>query len=232
MARFKGGPEVIGDSLVAKIATNGCLHLDEPVQDFLVSETVEGTSKTIETSSERKHGRAESGTHQVGGVGADVTTLVVSVDSKVQSHQFDEVLILAESELVGEVEGVILVLLNWSNFLPLEDILVYSGSNCRQLGNQVHRILEGVLPVFALLHSLGVRFCESRFMLKSINSDRELGHWVEVSWAAVDELLDEFGDFRTGGPLGGEVADLLFAGDFTGQEKPEKSFQMSENWLD
>lgn len=168
----------------------------------------------------------------MGGVSADITTFVVSVDGKVQSHQFDEVLVLAESELIGEIERVVLVLLNWSNLLPLEDILVDSSSNCWQLGDQVHGILEGVLPVFGLLHSLRVRFGKSRFVLKSIDSDRELGHWVEVSWAAVDELLDEFGNFGTGGPLGGEVADLLLAGDFTSQEKPEKSSQMSANLLD
>ena len=60
-------------------------------------------------------------------------------------------------------------------------------------------------------------------MLESSDSEGELCHWVEVTWAAVDELLDEFGDFGTGGPLGGEVADLLLARNFTGQEKPEKT---------
>ena len=58
LASLQSGPEVIGDSLVAKIVTNGGLHLGKPVQDFLVSKTVERASKTIETSGEREHGGA------------------------------------------------------------------------------------------------------------------------------------------------------------------------------
>lgn len=202
LARLESRPEVIGNSLVAKIVANGSLHLSEPVQDLLVSKTVERTSKTVETSSEREHGRAESGANQVGGVSADVSTLVVSVDGEVKSHQFNEVLVLAETKLVGEIERVVLVLLNWSNLSSLEDILVDSGSNCWKLGDQVHRILESVAPVFGLLHSLSICFGKGRFVLESVDSDGELCHWVEVSWAAVDELLHEFGNFGTGSPLG------------------------------
>jgi hypothetical protein len=46
---------------------------------------------------------------------------------------------------------------------------------------------------------------------------------VEVGRAAVDQLLDELGDVGAGGPLGGEVANLLLGGDLTGQEKPEET---------
>lgn len=224
LASLKSGPEVIGDSLVAKIVANGSLHLCEPVQDFLIGKTVERTSKTVETSSDREHGGAESRTNQVSSVCADVATLVVGVDGEVESHQFDEVVVLAETELVGEIERVILVFLDRGNLSTLEDVLVDSGSNCGELGNQVHGILEGVAPVFGLLHSLSIRLSERRFVLKSGDSEGELCHWVEVAWASVDEFLDEFGNFGTGGPLGGEVADLLLAGNLTSQEEPEKAF--------
>ena len=154
-------------------------------------------------------------------VSADISTLVVSVDGQVKSHQLNEVLVLAKTKLIGKVERVVLVLLDWSDLSSLEDILVDSGSDCGELGNQVHRIFESVAPVFGLLHSLSICFGEGRFVLESIDSDGELCHWVKVSWAAVDELLDEFGNFGTSSPVGGEVADLLFAGNFTSQEKPE-----------
>ena len=61
-------------------------------------------------------------------------------------------------------------------------------------------------------------------MLKSGDSEGELCHWVEVAWASIDEFLDEFRNFGTGGPLGGEIADLLLAGNLTSQEEPEKTF--------
>ena len=186
------------------------------------------TSKTVETSSERQHGGAESRSNQVSGVSADVTSLVVSVDCEVKSHQFDEVLILAETKLIGKIERIVLILLDWSNLSSLEHVLVDSGSNCRELGNQVHGILESVAPIFGLLHSLRVCLGKGRLMLESSDSKGELCHWMEITGAAVDELLDEFGNFGTSGPLGGEVADLLLAGNFTSQEKPEKTFRMSE----
>ena len=57
-------------------------------------------------------GELRGGADQVGGVGTDVAALVVGVDGEVQAHELDEVLVLAEAELVGKVEGVVLVLLD------------------------------------------------------------------------------------------------------------------------
>jgi hypothetical protein len=224
LASVQGGPEVVGDGLVAEVVANGSLHLLEPVQDLLVGETVERTSKTVETSGEGKHWGGEGTADQVGGVGRDVTTLVVSVDGEVESHQLNKVLVLAETELVGEVEGVVLVLLDWSNLAALEDVLVDSGSDGWELGDQVHGVLEGVTPVLLLVDTLGVGLGEGRLVLKSSNGQRELGHWVEVAWAAVDELLDELWNIGAGSPLSREIADLLLTWDLTGQKEPEETF--------
>jgi len=152
---------------------------------------------------------------------------MISVDGKVQSQQLNEIVVVTETQLVGEVETVILVLLNRCDLASLEDVLVNSCSNGWELGNQIHRILESVLPVFSLLHTLRVCFRKGRFVLKSSDCDGELCHWVQVIWAAVDKLFDEFGNFGTGGPLSGEVADLLLAGNFTSQEKPEETWALN-----
>jgi len=61
-------------------------------------------------------------------------------------------------------------------------------------------------------------------MFESSDCDGELCHRVEIIGAAVDELFDEFGDFGPGGPLGGEVADLLLTGNFTSQKEPEETW--------
>ena len=78
-------------------------------------------------------------------------------------------------------------------------------------------------PVFALGHTLGVSLCECRFVFESGDSKGELCHWVQVIGATVDELFDEFGDFRTSSPFCREISDLLFARNFTGQEEPEET---------
>jgi len=46
---------------------------------------------------------------------------------------------------------------------------------------------------------------------------------VEVAGAPVDKLLNEFWNIGTGGPFSRKIADLLLAGNFAGQEKPEKT---------
>lgn len=223
-AGVEGGPEVVSDGLVAKVIANRLLHLGEPVEDLLVGKAVQGTGKTVETGGKRQEGRAESATNQVGGVSADVATLVVGVDGQVKTHKLNEVGVLAEAELVGEVEGVILVLLDRSNLAALEDVLVDARSDVGELGNEVHGVLKGVAPVLLLVNTLGVGTGERRGLLESGDGKGELGHGVQVGRAAVDQLLDELGDVGAGGPLGGEVADLLLGGDLTGQEKPEETW--------
>lgn len=225
LSTLQCSPQIISNGLVAEIVANSSLHLCEPGQDLLVSETVERAGETIETSSKRQHGGAESASNQVGGVCADVAALVVSVDGEIQSHQLDEVLVLTEAKLVSKVETVVLVLLDSSDLSALEDILVDSCGNRRELGNQVHGVLESVTPVFRLAHTLGIGLSEGGFVLESSDGDGELCHWVEVAWAAVDQLLNKFGDVRTGGPFSRQVADLLLAGNLTGQQQPEETWE-------
>ena len=224
LAVLERGPEVVLDSLVAEVVANGLLHLLEPDEHFLVSQSVERTSKTVEASSQGEVGRAERRTNQVGSVGTDVTTLVVGVDGQVQAHQLDKVLVLRETELVGQVERVVLVLLDGCHLAVLVDVAVDLCGERGKLGNKIHGVFKGVLPVLRLGHALGVGLGKVGLVLESSDSEGELGHWVEVARAAVDELLNELGDIGAGGPLGGEVADLLLRGNLAGQEEPEEAF--------
>ncbi|KAI6756511.1 hypothetical protein HG530_011109, partial [Fusarium avenaceum] len=222
-AGVEGGPEVVSDGLVAEIVADRVLELGEPVQDLLVSQTVEGTGKTVETSGQREERRAESTADKVSGVGRDVTTLVIGVDGQVETHKLDEVGVVSEAKLVGEVEGVILVLLDGSDLSALEDVLVDARSDVGELSNEVHGVLKGVTPVLLLVDTLGVGLSEARGVLESGDGQGELSHGVKVGRAVVDELLDELGEVGAGSPLSGEVADLLLGRDLAGQEKPEET---------
>lgn len=224
-ARLEGVPEVLGDVLVGKVGADGLLHLGEPVEDLLVGETVEGTGKTVQASGEREVGRGEGRADQVGGVGGDIATLVVSVDGQVETHELNEVLVLSEAELVGQVVGVVLVLLGGGDLAVLVDVAVDAGGNVGELADEVHGVLESVLPVLGLLHALGVGLSEVGLVLKRGDGERELGHGVEVVGAAVDELGDEGGELAAGSPLSGQVADLLLRGDLAGEEEPEKALR-------
>jgi len=187
------------------------------------SQSVERSSKAVKTSGQREEGRAESAADQVGGVGTDVSTLVIGVDGQVETHKLDEVLVVGEAELVGEVIRIVLVLLDRGDLAIVVNVAVNARSDGRQLGDEIHGILKGMLPVFGLLHALGVGLGERGLVLKGVDGDGELSHGVKVAGAAVDELLDELGNVGARSPLGGEVADLLFRGNLTGEEEPEES---------
>lgn len=186
---------------------------------------MERTSQTVQTSGEREHGGAQSATNKVGGVSTDVATLVVGVDGQVKTHELNEVVVVAVAELVGQVVGVILVLLDRSDLAILEDVAVDLGSDGGQLGNEVHGVLEGVVPVVLLVDTLGIGLGEGRLVLKSGDGQRELGHGVEGAGAAVDELLNELGEVGAGSPLSRQVADLLLSRDLASQEEPEETLR-------
>ena len=96
---------------------------------------MEGSRKTIEAGGKGEHRRAKRATDEMGSMGANIAALVVGMNGKVETHEFNEFLVLAKSELVCKVEAVVLVLLDWNDFAVLEDILVDSGSDGRQFGN-------------------------------------------------------------------------------------------------
>lgn len=181
------------------------------------------TGKTVKTSSQREVRRAESTADKVSGVSAHVTTLVIRVDGQVETHQLNKVLVVAKSELVSQVESIVLVLLNSSDFAVLEYVAVNARSDRGKLGDEVHGVFESVLPVFLLVDALGVGLGEQRFMLQSSHSEGELSHGVKIAGAAVNELLDKLGDVRASGPFSGQVADLLLAGDFSSEQEPEET---------
>lgn len=181
-------------------------------------QSVERSGKTVQASRKRQHGRAQSATHQVGGVRTDVSTLMVRVDSEVQAHQLDKVVVVAVTELVGQVEAVVLILLDGAKLAILEDVSVDLGRDGRQFGDNVHAVLESILPVFLLVDALGVGFGEGRLVLQGGNGQRELGHGVEVRRAAVNELRDELGDVGPRSPVCGEFTDLLLGGHLASQK--------------
>ena len=69
LARLEGRPDVLGNLLVRGVLTNLGSHLLDPSEDFLVSETVEGTGETVQGSAEGKEVVRELGPDQVTCVG-------------------------------------------------------------------------------------------------------------------------------------------------------------------
>lgn len=223
-ASVESVPQVLFNVLLAHVGANVLLDLENPLKNLLVSTAVQGAGKTVETSGQGKEGGGEGRADKVGGVGRDVATLVVSVDGKVESQKLDKLLVLAKSELGGKVLGVIGRGVSDTELAILENVAVDAGSNGGKLGEEVNRVLVGVLPVVLLVDTLLVGLGESRLGLESVNGNRELSHGVEGGRGAVNQLLDVLGKLGSGGKLSRESLDLGLGGDLTSQQEPEETF--------
>lgn len=169
LARLEGRPDVLGNLLVRGVLTNLGSHLLDPSEDFLVSETVEGTGETVQGSTEGKEGVRERGTDQVTGVGGNVTTFVVRVDGDVQPHELDKVGVVTETEQGSQVGRVVLAGVNGGELAVTEDVSEDSASNVGEFGNEVHGVIEGSLPVLLLVDTVRVGLGEGRVVVKLLH---------------------------------------------------------------
>lgn len=126
----------------------------------------------------------------MGGVGRHVATLVVAVDGQVQSHQFNELGIVITQHL-GKVIRPIFGGVNGSNARSVfVRVSVDSGGDHGQSGDQIHRVLIHVLPVFGLMHATGVSLGEFTFAVQNGDGGRKLRHGVDVAGQVVEQSYD------------------------------------------
>jgi hypothetical protein len=78
LTRFERRPYILLDSIIRRVFANFILHFAQPEEDLLVSETMKGTSETVERGAECEEGIRESRANKLSSVGRDVTTFVVT----------------------------------------------------------------------------------------------------------------------------------------------------------
>ena len=135
LATLKGRPDVLLDGLVGGRVANLGLHLPEPDEDLLVGKTVERTSETVESGGVGEEGVGERRADELAGVGRDVSTLVVGVDSDVETEELNEGRVFAEAEESGQVGGVVLIEVDGGELALAVDIAVDTTGDVRELGN-------------------------------------------------------------------------------------------------
>lgn len=224
-ARVERGPEVLLDILLSVAGRDVVLHLKNPAENLLGGKAVERTSQTLETGTVGEERVAQSATNQVGGVGRDVATLVVTVKGEVETEQVLEVLILLAglAEHGSKVIRPVLLEVNLGgqSTAALVGVLVDLGSDRGQLGQQRDGVIKGRLPVIGLVETSLVRLGKLGLVVERRNGHGELGHGVQVAGELVKHLGDELGDSGLLGKLAGEDANLVDRGDLAGKQKPE-----------
>ena len=82
---IEGRPEIVLDGLVGEVCADVRLHFEDPAEDFLGCQAVEGAGETLQAGGVAEEGVAEGGADEVGGVGGDVAAFVVAVQGEVES---------------------------------------------------------------------------------------------------------------------------------------------------
>lgn len=96
----------------------------------------------------------------------DVTTLVVGVDGDVQSQEVHELSVLTVTEESSQVGGVVGVGVDSGDLAVTEDVSEDSTGNGRELGNEVHGVIESSLPVLLLGDTVRVGLGEGGVVVK------------------------------------------------------------------
>lgn len=93
-SRLEHTPEEVVDVLLCELGANRLLHVQNETEHFLSSEAVKWASETLQTSAVAEEGIAKRRSDQVCSVGGDITALVVTVQSEIQSEKVLEALVL------------------------------------------------------------------------------------------------------------------------------------------
>mmetsp|Transcript_3469 Transcript_3469/g.8256 ORF Transcript_3469/g.8256 Transcript_3469/m.8256 type:complete len:265 (+) Transcript_3469:789-1583(+) len=152
-----------------------------------------------------------------------ISSLVVGVDAKVQSHELVERRVVV-SKHSAKVTGIIQGCILGDNTVKV-DIAVNHSSNLWQNCNHTQNILESVDVVVGLWRAIGVGFRELRLGLAGIEANAQLSHGMHVLWKAVDQCFDVLGELGTRVQFGGKRVDLFLGRNLRRQKQPQKTFQ-------
>ncbi|EJK59820.1 hypothetical protein THAOC_19911 [Thalassiosira oceanica] len=227
LLRVERLPRELGDRLgghVLPLLLELGLEGLDPLEYLLVRQAVEGTRERVESRGVREVRVGERRPHEVRRVRRRVPPLVVGVDAQVEPHELVERrVVVAEhaAEVPGVVEGGVL-----GHDAVEVDVAVDRRGDLWQDREDVEDVLEGVLVVVRLGHTVGVRLGERGRGLCRAEPDAELGHGVHVPGEAVEEGHDVGRELRRAGvELGRQGVDLLLRGDLGRKEEPDEGLE-------
>src|SRR5690606_3814739 len=144
----------------------------------LRSKTVKRTSKALQTGRVRKERIGKSGADQMGSMGGYVSTLVVTVESKVEPEKVDEPNIVRLAQHGSKVLRPILALVDRGKRTARAiGLVVNLCGNGRKLGQQTDDILIDGLPVLRLVKTVLVCLGEHGVVVEGGDSNC---NYVEV----------------------------------------------------
>ncbi len=108
---------------------------------------------------------------------------------EVHAHHFVECRVL-KTEHVGKVGRPVKLFLGSDDLAAVICVAVDERSNAGQLGDAVHGVLKGKLPIVLLVHTIAISLGEFGVLLQCHNSNRKGSHGVHALGKRKDEVLD------------------------------------------
>lgn len=205
----------------AWISSSRFNETEDPLKNLLVSQSVEWSSQSVQTGRERQVRVGESRSNQMGRVGGNVSSLMVSMDGQISSEALLDSLTV-ESEHVSVVSSPVQVWVGWDDITVVVLMSVNDGSNFGNLGSQIKRIFQVVLPVVLLVGlSSSIDLVEFRVSLFVQDGHREHSHWVGVSWEAQDEVDSIIVELSSFIPLIMDGLEFLLVWKISSHQQPE-----------
>lgn len=221
-SRLQDLPDVVTQLLVRRGVSNFFSEVEEETNDLLVSESVKGTSKTVESSRVGKVGIRESRTNKMAGVGRDVSSFVITVDSEVSSEALSSTMII-ESEHVSVVSSPVELGVSGDELTILVLVSVDESGESGDSGNEVDGVLINALPVLGLVDTAVVSLVELRLSLEEQEGHGELSHGVNVLGDVLDEVNNLRAKFSSSSELILQIVNLSLIGDLSSKKKPVNS---------
>lgn len=213
----------LNDFLAGSLSFVEVLELGEPLQAFLVGQSMEWSSESVHGSGERKVGISESRSNEMAGMRRDVSALMIGVNRKIPSDAFFH-LVLVETKHVGEVASPIEGMIRSDKVATMVLVPVDGCTDVGQLGQQIHGVFEVVLPVFGLVGSRLVGLEELAVDLQVEHCHGEHGHGVEVLGQAGDEVQIVLAEVSSVPPFAGQCVELLLSWVPAGGQQEEHGF--------
>jgi hypothetical protein len=96
-------------------------------------------------------------------------------------------------------------------------------ATARQLGDQIERVVERVVPQLVLVHTLAVRLREQTLRLQREHTDAQLRHRVHRGRQRVNQRLDFAAENAATRKLLRQILRVLLGGQLASQHQVQKS---------
>ena len=212
---------VVLDLLLGRQATAQFIaHALDPADDLLIGQAMQRTCQAGHSCCECEIGIAQGTSHQMDGVGRNISAFVIGMNGHVHAHHLTEFLAVVTKHM-RKVACPVQVWIRF-NVLPVSVAAsVDIGCDPWKTTDQVHGVLIGMCPVFAFVDAVSVRPAVFTFRAACIDPRDELGHGMCIDGQSIDDFENVRGNDAPPRPIVADPTYFILCRQFIHQHQVE-----------